>query len=278
MKLSLSTASLYLYPLSLTFRVAREVGFEGVELVLNAEVLASGTERVNRLAAEHGLDVYSVHPPLRPVFGIRNVAKGLPGLARVARDLGCSLVVVHAPGAETPESESWDSYVTSVEEASTILRGSQTRIALENQVQASDGRTFVLSDLRDARAFADEHDLALVLDTTHAVGSGYTLLEAYDIFAGRLQNVHLSDWRMPPGPLAHPLFDNLFKQHQMPGTGIVPLHEFIARLGQDGYKGCITLEVTPYALQAWSSQRAKSNLRRGASFVRQHWAAGSSQT
>ena len=271
MKLSLSTASLYVYPLSLTFRIAEEVGFDGVELVVNPEVLLRGADRVRRLASRHGLTIYSVHPPLGPTGGRHDNSNPSSRVAKISRDLGCSLMVAHVPRTETRDSVLWNQYLTSLEQALSILDGSNTRVALENRAPSDDGRTFVLSDLRDLRAFADEYDLPIVLDTTHTVGTGHSVLEAYEIVAERLRNVHLSDWRRPPRPLAHPRFNDLVKQHQMPGSGEVPLGSFVTRLAQDEYDGLITSEVSPFALKAWSPKRARSNLRRCVSFVKRFW-------
>jgi len=271
MKLSLSTASLYPYPLSLTFRIAREVGFEGVELVVNFEVLLRGVDQIRRLASRYGLAIYSVHPPVIPIGRERHVSKSFSRVATIARDLGCALMVVHAPKAATFDDELWGEYLISLEQALSLLRDSGTRIAIENQAPCSDGQTFVLSDLRALRAFADAYDLAIVLDTAHTVGTGYSLLEAYEIFNGRLLNVHFSDWRCPPGLLAHPLFDNFLKHHQLLGSGEMPLGDLILRLTQDHYTDFITLEISPTALQFWSLKRVKDNLRHCISFVQGFW-------
>ena len=274
MRLSLATASLYVYSLPHTFRIASEVGFEGVELIVNPEVRLRGVDRILRLATCHDLRIFSVHPPMVPVGGRRDVSTPVARVAAVARDLGCSLMVMHSPGAESRDSRLWTSYVRALEEAQESLLGSETRIALENQAPGRDGKTSVLSDLHDLRRFADEHDLAIVLDTTHMVGTGYSLTEGYEVLRGRLANVHLSDWRLPPGLLAHHVFDNFLKQHQLPGTGEVPLEGFVSRLGQDDYEGLITIEVSPWALRVWFPERAKDYLRQTVSFVRRFWRDG----
>ncbi|HEX7593391.1 MAG TPA: sugar phosphate isomerase/epimerase, partial [Anaerolineae bacterium] len=64
MKISLSTACLYAYPLAWTLAIAQRTGFDGVELVISPEVELRGGASVRRLAEKYSLEIYSVHPPL----------------------------------------------------------------------------------------------------------------------------------------------------------------------------------------------------------------------
>ena len=64
MRLSLSTGCLYCYPLKSVFRLAKEAGFHGLELVISPEVVLRGSGYVKTLIERYGLEVCSMHPPL----------------------------------------------------------------------------------------------------------------------------------------------------------------------------------------------------------------------
>jgi len=153
------------------------------------------------------------------------------------------------------------------------------RISIENRAffRPRD-QHYVLGDLRELRAFADELDLPMVLDTSHAATSSYSLAEAYDIVADRLVNVHLSDLRPPPWPLNAPCLHTYLKHHQIPGDGQLPLADFLGRLAADGYCGPITLEISPVALRIWWPPDVKRQLARSVAYVRQSFRISPSQS
>jgi len=268
LRLSLSTASLYLYPLRRIFALAKDLGFEGLELVLSPEVFARGSRYVRRLSQEHGLPIFTLHPPMIPTPNWREHHRLLPQMIPWARELGCQFIVIHTPKALNLTDELGRQYREAVEVCVGELRTSSPKLSLENQAvfRATD-RRYILSTPGNLRRFADEYDLVLTLDTAHAASFPYDLLEAYQTFGSRLGNIHLSDFR---SELSIPSWFNMhsyFKHHQIPGDGDLPLVEFLRRLTADSYEGLITLEISPIALQAWSPSRARENLAKCVDFV-----------
>jgi sugar phosphate isomerase/epimerase len=142
-------------------------------------------------------------------------------------------------------------------------------LCVENQaVFRPSDRRYALSKPGDLIRFAEEYHLAVTLDTAHAASFPYDLIEAYEVLASRLVNVHLSDFR---SDLSIPTWFNLhsyLKHHQLPGDGDLPLLPFLERLRADAYQGLITIEVSPFALQAWHPLRVRENLVRSLEFVR----------
>jgi sugar phosphate isomerase/epimerase len=279
MELSLSTGCIYIYPLRSIFSIARGSGFAGVELVVSPEVEWRGGRYVRRLAESYGLTIFSLHPPILPFPGWSDCRTVVPRLIDLALEVGAGYMVLHPPSARSLADDRGRSYVEALTEGLRRTEGTGLCIAIENRAffRSSD-RHYVLSDLRDLRAFADELDLPLVLDTSHAATTSYSLAEAYHILADRLVNVHLSDMRSPPWPLSTPCLHTYFKHHQIPGDGQLPLADLLSRLAADGYSGPITQEISPVALRIWWPPGVKRQLARCVAYVRRTYQASPSQS
>ena len=268
MELSLSTGSIYIYPLRFIFSIAREAGFAGVELVVSPEVELRGGGYVRRQAESYGLTVFSLHPPILPFPGWSDYRTAVPRLIDLALEVGARYVVLHPPNARSLADDRGRSYVEALTDGLRRIEGTDVRIAIENRAFfRSQDRRYVLGDLRELRAFADEFDLPLVLDTSHAATSSYSLAEAYHILADRLVNVHFSDLRSLPWPLSVHYLHTYLKHHQIPGDGQLPLADLLSRLAADGYCGSITLEISPIALRIWWPPGVKSRLARCVAYV-----------
>jgi len=271
LRISLSTASVYLYPLRQIFALAKHLGFEGLELALNPEVLLRGSDYVRRLSDEYGLPIFSLHPPMIPIPRWKHHHKLLPWMTSLARELDCQFIIIHAPKALTLTDGLGHQYLKAVEACVKELSTASPGLSVENQAvfQTTD-RRYALGTPRNLRDFADEHDLILTLDTAHAASYPYDLLEAHQTFGSRLGNIHLSDFRSARSIPPWFNMQSYFKHHQIPGDGDLPLQEFLQHLRTDSYAGLLTLEVSPFALEAWSPIRVKENLTRCLDFVHEH--------
>lgn len=252
MKLSLSTGTLYIYPLRTVFRWAREAGFDGVELVVNLEAVARGGRAVRRLADKEGMALSAVHPSVVPLPGWRERRNGPGPTIRLAQEAGAGMVVMHTPRAESLDEGVGLAYCRRVEVWQTRLVGSGLRLAVENKTIRNEAdRRYALTRLDRLRAFADRFDLGLVLDTMHAGSAGEDLVHARQVFGERLVNVHLSDMGGWVPLRGLPRVRAALGQHRFPGAGNLPLAELLANLADTGYSGPVTLEVTPLAVRAW---------------------------
>jgi sugar phosphate isomerase/epimerase len=268
LRIALSTASLYLYPLRRIFALAKNTGFEGLELALSLEARARGSNYVRRLSEDYGLPIFTLHPPMIPIPKRKEHHKLLPEMIPVAQELACRYIVIHVPKALALTEGVGPEYVDAVVACVEKLKGSSTRLCVENQaVFRPSDRRYALSTPGNLRQFAEEHDLAVTLDTAHAASFPYDLLEAYEALGSRLVNVHLSDFRqglsIPPWFNMH----SFFKHHQVPGDADLPLMPLLERLRADSYEGVITIEVSPFALEAWRPGRVRDNLLRCRDFV-----------
>ncbi|MDE3089361.1 MAG: sugar phosphate isomerase/epimerase [Chloroflexota bacterium] len=275
MKLSLSTACLYIYPLRWIFAIAQRAGFDGVELVISPEVELRGGAYARGLAEEYALPIFSVHPPLFQYPGWRDsfhsIAPFLPRALKVTQDVGARYLVIHLPRSRDARVGIGREFVQTLVGARTRSNGTGPRLSLENRAYFTVRSTgLILSTPQDLRAFADAHDFAMTLDTAHVGTWGIDLLAAYASFRGRLVNVHLSDLcDVSPRVERSPLLHSYVKQHQLPGAGKLPLREFLRALARDDYAGPITFELSPTALQIWNPRAAERILKEAVAFVRQ---------
>ncbi len=104
MKLSISTGSLYLFPLRWIFGLVAGAGFDGVELALGHEAVWRGSKTVFNLAQKHHLSIFSVHPPLFSLSGWDEVEDTCK-IIHYAAEIGASVVVQHTP--PTKSLNSW---------------------------------------------------------------------------------------------------------------------------------------------------------------------------
>ena len=277
MKLSFSTGTLYVYPLRVVFRWAREAGFNGVELVINPEAIARGGESVRQLAAGEGIEIFSVHPTLVPLPGWRERHSGLEPTIRLALEAGAGMVVMHTPRSESFDEGEGLAFQQRVETWQPQLAETGLRLAVENKaVRTHADAGYVLTPLKRLRAYADSYDLGLVLDTTHAGTAGEDLLHARQVFDGRLSNVHLSDmggW-VPLSRLRR--VETILGQHRFPGRGDLPLAALLSALAHEQYAGLVTLEVNPFAVCIWWPPAVRRRLTQAVRWMREATATGQS--
>jgi sugar phosphate isomerase/epimerase len=274
-KFSLSTGTLYPYPLRQVFRWARQAGFDGVELVINPEAVMRGGRAVRRLAQDEGVELLSAHPTILPLPGWRERDGGMARTIELAREAGIGQVVMHTPRSRGLDEGEGLVLRRRIERWQRQLAGSDPRLAIENKaIRAEAHRHYALTPLDRLRAFAERYDLGLVLDTAHAGTAGEDLVQARRLFGDRLVNVHLSDLGGSV-PLAKlPLVHRFFGEHRFPGMGDLALSELLSDLGSGGYTGLVTLEVNPWSVRAWWPPAVQRYLARASRWVVQMAGSG----
>ena len=275
MKFSLSTGTLYTYPLRWVFRLVRETGFDGVELVVNPEAIRRRGKGMQRLAQAEGVEILTVHPTVIPLAGWRERYGGMARTIQLAREAGAGLVIMHTPRSESLEEGEGQAFRQQIEAWQGELAGGYLRLAVENKaVRHERHRRYALTPLTQLRAFADRYDLGLVLDTTHAGSAGEDLLNARQVFDSRLANVHLSDMggRVPLARL--PGAQVLLGQHRLPGDGDLALPALLADLSRTGYAGPLTLEVNPWVAHAWWPPAVRRRLAQAIAWMKDKVAVG----
>lgn len=270
MKLSLSTGSLYVYPLRTVLRLAQQAGFDGVEVGINPEAIIRGGRDVRQLVEAEGLELCSIHPTVIPLPAWREKHGGLARTIRLAQAAGAPLLVCHTPRAQTLDAGKGLAFCREIEAWQKRLAGGRLRLAVENKAILLDAeRRFALTPLEQLHAFAERYDLGLVLDTTHAGSAGDDILAARRVFGDRLANVHLSDLGDRRSLAALPSLKTVLEQHRFPGSGRLPLGGLLADLATSGYAGPVTLEVSPIGLRVWWPPAVRRRLAQAVTWMRQ---------
>lgn len=274
MRLSFSTASFYHLPLRFSLGLARDLGFDGVELVIGPEYALLGERRIHKLIEQYGVRVLSLHQPMAP-FGLplpgwpRQQARTIPRTIAAARSFGCEVVVIHATPARFEGNARWRAYAQAMRAA---LAQPGPPVAVGVEISQHTKRSFreAMDDVEAVLRFVEDQgeQVGITLDTAHTAANGDDLLALYGKLRGHLRNIHLSDWTIRGGK---------HRTHLVPGEGRAPLAEFLEELARDQYAGLVTLEVSPYHLRGWNLRQSRERLAESLAYVRAHIQTAQSQ-
>jgi sugar phosphate isomerase/epimerase len=260
MHITFSTGSFYHRGLGYSLALAREAGYDGVELALGPEYRFTGVEGLERIALQYPVPIFSVHPPFIPLPGWpRSSDQSIPHLAKVARALGIQNIVVHVASFFSPTSPRAARFISGLREALKVEGGDMLRIGLENNQMADKNKRYYLDNLQALAEFALEHGCGVTFDTCHAAANGQDILDCYEIVRPVLYNVHLNDIVFRH---SHPY------THIPPGKGQLPLDRFLGLLAGDHYEGLVTLEMHPTRLGLVGRSRHLKTLQDALQFVR----------
>ena len=235
MQISLSTGTLFTLPLRKVFRIAAEVGFDGVELIINQDF-----QRVNcrTLIAELAeiLPILSIHAPFMPLDGWGGPVDSLRRSVDLAGAAGVPLVNFHPPSWLGFEIAFWR-WLYRVQDFQKEVGSEGVLVTIENMPWVGKYRInpHILSNTTKMIEFLEDHNLFQTFDCTH-MGSGRTnfINDFYAFYeAGRIRNIHFSDY-------GHG------REHLLPGRGVLPLTRFLNHLRNTDYDRALTLELSPH--------------------------------
>jgi sugar phosphate isomerase/epimerase len=277
--LLLSTGSLYTRPLRQVFAWAREAGFDGVELLVDARRETRDAQNVRRCMAESGLPVPVLHMPFHsqrtPEWG-RDSVERVRATARLAKEVGAGLVVLHLPLwperrfarwllEQLPQEEEEFGLSLAVENLPAtrwLLPGLRVRrwpFLFREQRQPGALSRFLLAMTRPERRFNTAEELArfghVVFDTCHWAAHG-DVFAAWEVLKGSVVHIHLAN---AVGSA----------EHRLPWDGEADLHRFLAKVRADGYAGHITGEFCPEALGDPAEDTVRHRLAESARWFRQ---------
>ena len=272
-RVSVSSGTLYHWPLSRFFALASELDIDGVELVIGPECVFRGARSVRALAARRGVRLLSLHPPILPLPGWTRLAESAGRLADWAARLDAPLVTLHTPRLASLANEPGQRYLALAHGLARQLQAGGSQLALENRARYSRSTgTECLDRPGDLLALAQEWRAGITFDTAHAGTTSSDILETYAVLSPAVVNVHFSDLALP-GRWPTPVWmETVLQHHQIPGRGTLPLRQLAANLAADQYSGLVTLELSPLALGLLSPKRARLILSDCVGFVRGNFA------
>jgi sugar phosphate isomerase/epimerase len=252
---ALSTSSVYPESTASGFELAGRLGYDGVEVMVGIDPVASDVDKVEQLRDFHQVPVVSIHAPTLLVtqrtWGSDPWEK-LERSARAAVQLGADVVVVHPPFR-------WQRGYASGFEAGVRRLNEETgvRFCVENMYP---WRTPRGGEFKAYLPGWDPTDLDyehLTLDLSHASTAQVQSLEVAKSWGDRLRHVHITDGR------------GSFKdEHLKPGYGDQRADEVLRHLAGSGYDGHVVLEVN--SRSSGSRSQRELDLAESLAYVRTH--------
>jgi sugar phosphate isomerase/epimerase len=259
-KVALSTASVYPESTATAFEMAVRLGYDAVEVMVGMDETSQDIDRVRHLSEYHDIPVCAVHAPCllvtQRVWGSDPWGK-LETSARMARETGADVVVVHPPFRwQRDYARGFVEGVAVLEERTGIA------FAVENMYPWRASR-------REMQVYAPHWDPVgfdyanTTLDVSHAATARVDALELARRMGPSLRHVHLTDGS-----------GSAKDEHLIPGRGKQPVAELLEHLASEGFAGHVVLEVNTRRSGGRSAR--ETDLIEGLAFARLHFAAASS--
>jgi sugar phosphate isomerase/epimerase len=235
MKITLSSGTLHTFPIRKAFAMAREIGFDGVELIINQEF-----QRVNSSLLieelQESIPILSIHAPFMPLDGWGTKADSLRRCVDLAAKCGIPLVNFHPPSWMGFEIGFWRWFYR-IHDFQAEIGGGEIIITMENMPWVGKFRVnpHILSVSQQMIDFVQERNLYMTFDCTHMGSGKANFINDFYMFygTGRIRNIHFSDY-------------GYGREHLIPGHGMLPLTRFLNHLKSTEYNDNVTLELSPH--------------------------------
>jgi sugar phosphate isomerase/epimerase len=230
-----STSSFFPLAIEDSFRLAKESGADGVEVMITNNPESYNPTTLQFLSRRFDLPILAVHAPVllltQGVFGLDPGIK-INRSAELATTLGANTVVVHPPFR-------WQwAYATQFESVVNHVAGSHgVVVAVENMFGwcASSFTFEAYAPGWNPGALDIE---SLTLDFSHAAMQGVSSLRLAREWGERLAHIHLCDGTSPKEKF------HLFDEHLLPGRGTQPVSQTLETVASRGFEGHVIAEVS----------------------------------
>jgi len=250
-RVALASSSVYPQGVAATFRMAADCGFDGVEVMVSADVDSQSADSIAAAVSETGVAVIAIHAPClftsARVWG-NNPTEKLARAVELAQSLGAETVVTH------PAFLWQRDYATGlVDQIAELNRTHRTQVAVENMypLRSKLGTVSTFAPTWDVQQQPFEH---LVLDTSHTSVARQDVLELWNAVKDRVRHVHLSD-----------ATGKSVDEHLLPGLGRLPLEQLLAQIALHPATPDVVLEVNTSRL---SESARLAALRQAVAFVK----------
>ena len=255
----LSSASVFPEDLPAAFAMAAQAGYDGMEILVQADPQTQSATVLAELIQTHRLPVLSVHSPCLLITSTVWSTDPLVKMARsveLAEQIGAAVVVVHPPFL-------WQrAAAATFTEAVAELQGrTEVAIAVENMFPVTVARARVNPYRPHWDPTAAEHR-HLTLDLSHTATSGSDALEMMGRMGSRLAHLHLTDGSGSPRD-----------EHLVPGRGTQPGAEVLRQIasrnqiGDNPFPGAVVLEISTRSVDA---KQRRIDVAESLAFARTH--------
>ena len=259
-RIALSTASTYPDRCASSFALAKQLGYDGMEVMVWTDPVTQEAGALTALAELHELPVVSIHAPTllltQRVWGADPWGK-VDRSIQLALDVGASVVVLHPPFRwQKGYAEGFTEGVAEREAATGI------ELCVENMFPWRAGRKG--GQRRELEAYLPHWDPVpqpydhVTLDLSHTATAGSDALAMAEALGERLRHIHLADG-----------LGSVRDEHLVPGRGSQPCGELLETLAGRGFDGSIVVEVGTRKL---SPQQRELDLAEALAFARLHFA------
>jgi sugar phosphate isomerase/epimerase len=240
---ALSTASVWPERIDHAFRLAADLGYDGVEVMVWTDPASQELPALARLSQRFGVPILALHAPCllisQRVWDSDPVQR-LRRSAEAASELGASTMVIHPPFR-------WQRRYLRCFREEVLAAEARTGlpIAVENMFPIRRGR-FTVSGFHPSPDPTDADYPHYTLDLSHTAASGEDALALMDRMGSGLAHIHLTDGSGAPRD-----------EHLVPGRGTQPVAEVCERLVRDRFDGTVVVEITTRHLRS-REQRIKA--------------------
>jgi len=235
MKLILSAGSLYTLPMQRVFEMARDTGFDGMEVIVNQDFQYG---RISAMLKELAkiLPIYSLHAPFLVLDNWGNKIDQLKKTADLAIAADIPLITFHPPSWLAMEWK-FMKFLRSIDDFQEEIGQNRVTITIENMPCTGPLKmnTYLVNQTESMIDFMQQHNLFLTFDTAHMGASKANFLVDFHQFydSGMLRHIHFSDYANG-------------REHLLPGHGNLPLTRFLNHLRETDYDQTLTLELSPH--------------------------------
>ncbi len=259
-RVGLSSASVYPESTATAFELAKNLGYDAVEVMVGLDPVSQDVDAVQHLSNYYEVPVCAVHAPCllitQRVWGSEPWEK-LRRSADMAGQLGAGVVVVHPPFR-------WqrDYARDFVEGIADLERKTGVAFAVENmypwRASRRELQVYVPSWNPVGHGYSN-----VTLDLSHSSTAGADPLQMTDELGARLRHVHMTDGS-----------GSAKDEHLVPGRGNQPCAELLRRLSDKRFTGDVVIEINTRRAATRSARQA--DLVESLAFTRLHLSASDS--
>lgn len=248
MKIGFSTTCTFPSSLETSFKMGKEAGFDGIEIMISANKLSRDVGYLKELENKFSLPVLSFHAPtllLTHFVWSRDPAVKLERTAELAAEMGSETVVVHPPYSWQKQYS--ENFLTLVKH---IQKNTGVTIAVENMFPWRVKNRMVQAYSPKWETIV-ESGVNLTYDFSHGSLSGWNSLNVISELYPQIKHVHLCDGA---GVDTSTGKDKIFDEHLLPGMGNQQVAESLQFLKEQNWSGSVVAEI--------NMKNARNNLER----------------